>query len=534
MKQRSSAVLWISGLSTSLLFLFLSSICSWAQAQPQAGQNEQDQSVASAVRELQEQVQQLRAAVAEVRSEAAQYRAETAQLRHELEAERAANGTSGYLPETALAPATTAQAAAASPAESPSPSSPGSSDQRIASLEDSVRLLDAKVDDQYQTKIESASKYRVRLNGIVLMNLFSNRGSTDNLDVPSFATASSGPSSNSFGATLRQSEFGLEVFGPQIAGAKSSANLQADFAGGFPNTWDGVNYGQFRLRTASMRLDWEDTSIVAGQDGLFLSPLSPSSFASLAVPALNYSGNLWGWIPQLRVEHRFSLLDGQKLAVQAGIFDNLTGEFPSSQYDRSSQAGENSGQPAYGARVAWTRTVFGQPMTLGAGGYYSRQDWRLGRSVDGWAGMADWNIPLPSHLQLSGEFYRGSAVGALGGSFGRSVVFNGNPALASTQAYGLDSAGGWSQLKLQATPKLEFNGVFGLDNPYASEANSFASSQIYIGQILVRNMGELTNFIYRPRSNLLLSAEYRHMKTVGLGTPASSAGQVNMVMGILF
>ncbi len=548
MKQRSRVV--ISILTSGVMFCFLlsSGPCAWAQS----GQAPQDQAVASAVRDLQEQVQQLRAAVAEVRSEAAEYRAETDKLRHELEAMRAANATPGYsraMPESpaeaAAAPGSYPGLANSASEESGSSGSESSAsslqtpdrqnpDQRIASLEDSVRLLDQKITGQYQTKVESASKYRVRLNGIVLMNLFSNQGVTDNLDVPSFATASATGSDHSFGATLRQSELGLEVFGPSVAGAKTSANFQADFGGGFANTWDGVNYGQFRLRTASMRLDWQNTSIVVGQDRLFLSPLSPTSYASLLVPAFNYSGNLWGWIPQIRVERRLALTGDQDLTLQAGIFDNLTGEFPSGQYDRTAQAGERSGQPAYGTRAAWTRNIFGEPITLGAGGYYSRQNWQFGRSVDGWAGMADWSVPLPMRLRLSGEFYRGSAIGSLGASFGRSVVFNGNPSIASTNAYGLDSAGGWSQLKLQATPKIEFNGVFGLDNPYASEANSFAASQPYTGQILVRNLGELANFIYRPRSNLLVSAEYRHMKTAGLGSPAWSAGQLNMVMGILF
>src|SRR5581483_6035877 len=110
-----------------------------------------------------------------------------------------------------------------------------------------------------------------------------------------------------FGATLRQSEIGLEVFGPMLAGAKTSGTVQADFAGGFPFTWNGVNSGYFRLRTASARMDWENISVVAGQDDLFISPLSPTSFASLAVPALNYSVNLWGLIPQVRVEHRFTI-----------------------------------------------------------------------------------------------------------------------------------------------------------------------------------------------------------------------------------
>src|ERR1039458_6979416 len=46
--------------------------------------------------------------------------------------------------------------------------------EHAASLEEEYQLLSGKVDDQYQTKVESASKYRVRLSGIVLMNLASN------------------------------------------------------------------------------------------------------------------------------------------------------------------------------------------------------------------------------------------------------------------------------------------------------------------------------------------------------------------------
>jgi len=39
-----------------------------------------------------------------------------------------------------------------------------------------IPASERKVDEQYQTKVESASKYRMRLSGIVLLNLFSNWG----------------------------------------------------------------------------------------------------------------------------------------------------------------------------------------------------------------------------------------------------------------------------------------------------------------------------------------------------------------------
>jgi len=99
--------------------------------------------------------------------------------------------------------------------------------------------------------------------------------------------AAGGRFRGSFGATLRQSELGFEAFGPTVAGAKTRADLQLDLAGGFPFVPNGVDSGLMRLRTATMRMDWTDTSVVVGQDAIFFSPTSPTSFASLAIPALS-------------------------------------------------------------------------------------------------------------------------------------------------------------------------------------------------------------------------------------------------------
>ena len=104
-----------------------------------------------------------------------------------------------------------------------------------------------------------------------------------------------------------------------------------DFAGGFPSTPNGVNFGVARMQTASVRLDWQHTAVIAGEDSLFVSPLSPTSFASLAIPAFAYAGNLWGWTPQVRVEHQFDVTAQQTLTLQAGILDNLDWEFPGYQ-----------------------------------------------------------------------------------------------------------------------------------------------------------------------------------------------------------
>jgi len=521
---------WIRNFFAGLLLL---SSCGLIHAQDSASAlPPPNDPTAAAIRELQQQVRELRDAVGAMQAEAARYRAENRELRGQLEAVRQETGSASAPAEVSYPDpsATKARRGADPPQTSPQAQPPES---QLASLQETTQLLSSKLDDQYQTKVESASKYRVRLSGIALFNLFSNRGTTDNQDVPSFVTGPNQGNGN-FGATLRQSEIGLEVFGPTVAGARTSGSLQADFGGGFPSTWNGVDSGIFRLRTASGRMDWENTSVVVGQDDLFISPASPTSYASLLVPAFNYAGNLWAWTPQLRVEHRFRLSEEQSIAIQGGILDNLTGEFPGDPYFRSPGPGENSGQPAYALRSSWTRNWHDHPLTIGAAGYYSRQDWDYGHHVDGWAGLLDWQVPLSRRLTLSGEFYRGRAIAGLNAAFGRSVVYDGNPGDTNTAIHGLDSVGGWSQLKFRATAKLEFNAGYGTDNPTASEARAAAASQSFLGPLFVENRGALGNLIYRPRSNLLLSGEYRRLRTFQLDSGSNSGQQVNLMMGILF
>jgi hypothetical protein len=490
----------------------------------------------SDVRELQDQVRELRAMVQDMRAENAQSRAEMQQLRQDLQTTRAL--LERPADQTTTPDQTAAYPVPASVTSTPAvtqATAPDSIEERVQKLEDTTSLIGSKIDEQYQTKVETASKYRARLHGIVLMNAFRNVGNSDNLDLPTYAenVLPGWPQAN-LGFSMRQSEIGLELFGPTIAGAKTSADIQFDFAGGFPSTGNGINFGIVRLQTGSLHLDWKNTSITAGQDSLFISPLSPTSFASLAIPAFASVGNLWGWTPQLRVEHRFSVSDQQTVTLQAGVLDNLDWQSPYDSFYRSGQAGEYSGQPAFAFRGAWSRPVQQHPLIIGAAGYYGRQNWFWGRNIDSWAGMLDFQVPLLPRLELSGEFYRGRAVGGLGGAVATSIVYGGDPRAPFTPIRGLDSAGGWAQLKLQITPKLELNASIADDNAYAGDVRGFAFDQNNFGPILGRNRGALGNVVFRPRSDLLLSAELRRLRTFPVYSSSSMTNQLNLAMGILF
>ena len=137
-------------------------------------------------------------------------------------------------------------------------------------------------------------------------------------------------------------------------------------------------------------------------------------------------------------------------------------------------------------------------------------------------------------FSLSGKLYRGRALGGLYGGIGRSVLFSGDPAYSSTAVRGLNTVGGWAQLKYQPLSKLEFNGAFGLDNPYATDLRAFPYAQAYGNPGLARNSGSFANVIFRPRSDLLFSAEYRHLKTYMINSGPNGADHVNLMMGVLF
>jgi hypothetical protein len=169
---------------------------------------------------------------------------------------------------------------------------------------------------------------------------------------------------------------------------------------------------------------------------------------------------------------------------------------------------------------------------VGAGSYYARQYWGFDRTVDAWAGTADWQLPLGQRYSLTGEFYRGRSLGGLGGAFNRGIILSGPLVDASTSIRGLNSTGGWTQLKFKPSEKLEFNGAFGEDYPSVSDLRLYSPGLNPLS--VARNESAFVNSIYRARSNLLLSIEYRRIRTTDPNAIVRTANHVNLGAGVLF
>jgi len=409
------------------------------------------------------------------------------------------------------------------------------SEPTVAAADQDPSFLAAKIAEMHQDKVESSSKYPVKISGLVLFNSYWNKGIVDIQDLPNLALPSfPGAPLPGVGATLRQTMFGIEARGPRVFGARSSADAEVDFAGGSPTTSFGVATGLVRLRTAKVSLDWANTSLTLGQDNLFFSPLSPTSYASVYEPAMSWSGNLWVWTPGVEISHLIALNDTSVLVLQGGVLDPLTEETPVFQ-GRDSTSGEASRAPAVAGRIAFDHSKDERfPFTLGFGGYRAQQQYTGFPTVASWTLNSDFKAGFGKYLEVSGEWYQGQAVGGLGGGIWSSVVFP-EPGGLHSAIQPLRSTGGWAQLKVTPATRFEINGAYGQDENYGKDLRVFPFSFTGAGfGAMQKNRTDLMNFVYKPTAVLLFAVEWRHLFTLPANTAGHAADQINLAAGVHF
>jgi hypothetical protein len=424
----------------------------------------------------------------------------------------------------------------APPSVPDSVSNVSSSKRTTDDTEERQDTLEAQVKLHDQTKVESGSKYPVRLTGLILFNAFVNRGTVDNIDLPAIATRQTpGGSSGSVGATFRQTILGIEGSGPRIAGARTSADVSLDFFAGVAYSNFGTTSGSVRMRTASINMDWAHDSVQAGMVAPLISPLSPTSYATVAEPGMAWAGNLWTWAPQLKVSHRFVLQDDRRIQLEFGLWDPPAAGYNSSDVFRAPSPGEQAKQPGYETRVSFGTAAGEHGLQLGLGGYYSRQSYPNSKSNDSWAATADWRIPLGHRFEVSGEGYRGQSLGGLGGGVYKDVLYGTNPTSGLPVIRGLNAVGGWTQFKSRFGQSLEANAAIGQDTGLAGDFHALVlPATASPTQLRARNRMVLGNLIFRPKTYLIVSPEYRRIWTWPIYGTGSTADVFTLSMGYQF
>jgi hypothetical protein len=395
------------------------------------------------------------------------------------------------------------------------------SEERLAKIEEQVEINSAQIKEQAQTKVESESRFRVRLFGILLANTYLNSSDSSLEDNPLYARpAQPGERKNNLGASLRQTKIGLSMTGPRIGSARLSAELETDFWGG---SQENV-LGFFRLRTATAQLDWDRTSLEIGQRGPIISPLEPNSIAAVWIPPLAKAGNLWQWRPQIAVEHRPLVGEKSELILQGSFLPSFGDRFGPSLLE---------GPPSYESRIAWRhKSDVDRHYEIGFGGHFGKREFGFGRNVNGFVLAGDWFIPLGSRFVVSGEAYHGRSVSLSeesGSRIDRFFAASGPIDDPLTIIRGVRSSGGWIQLSARARRDLEFNFAYGQEDPSDRDIRS----GIFTDYTRFKNQVGSANFIYRMRSNFLMSFEYRRMWT-DYSTSRFKNNHYNLAFGYLF
>ena len=384
-----------------------------------------------------------------------------------------------------------------------------------ASSSDQVTTQASQIATLDQSKVETTSKYPLRITGTVLLTSFSNSGRVDQAASPTAALG--GPGSTAL--SMRQTVLGLNADGARVFGGRSRADIRFDFFGdsgvqAYSNATDRL----LRLRTAHVAVDWKQTEAFFSLDRPLLSPHQPESLIAVAQPELAWSGNLWSWNPQAGVTQTWG--SGTRLRLQAALIDPadpFTTSSDTSPGTISPTLAQRSRRPGFEARIALLGSDEERSSQIGVGGYFSRHASPLnapqtGTAFDAWAATLDYRFSLGRRLVLSGSVYRGQALGGLGGGGYKDYVYRATaPGLAVRP---LDDVGGWVQLHQNVLSRLEWNTGFGIDSAFSREIRSDPTNtpdNLYGG--IARNRTIYANVIYGPSAWLLFSVEYRQIYT---------------------
>jgi len=417
------------------------------------------------------------------------------------------------------------------------PASAASSSAQLSAAVNEIReqqsMQEAQIATHEQAKVESESKYPVKLNGLVLLNGFVNTKQVDIPATPSIVL----PGKGTTGASFQQTVLGLDARGPRLFNARSHADVRVDFAGdlsssGYP-TVGSDSGGLVRLRTAHADLQWDHTDAFFSLDHTIAAPNTPTSLTAIAVPALSWSGNLWTWNPQAGFTGDVPLASSQRLRLQGALI--AVGEAPP-VYDFSAQSSsvvapttaELSRWPGIEGRIALLGNSEKGGLQLGVGGVFAPHR-IFSFNFDTWAGTIDYRIPFTSRTELSGSLYHGQALGGLGGGAYKDYLVRPDPDNPGHFYYRtLNGSGGWAQLKQRIDEHLEFNAAFGTDQVPAEQLRPYAGAASAVYLNLARNRTYVGNVIYSPSAYLLFSLEYRHLQS----SPVNGATNNGDVIGI--
>ena len=351
------------------------------------------------------------------------------------------------------------------------------------------------------------------------MNAFHTSDKTNNSDVPQFAVPADpadNPASSASGATVRQSRVTVVALVPDFARGALRGELDVDFYGGQQPSTGGRTFPLLRIRRAFAELIWNRVTVLVGQESPPIAMVSPSSLAAIGFPEFAGSGNLWLWLPQVRLSGDLAPVGALRLGAEVAALAPTSGEAQGA-FLTQPDAAERSGRPFLQGRVRARWGAPEEPGELSVGGHYGWIVGTAGTRMPSKAAAVSLWTPVSRWLEVRVEAFTGQALAGLGGGgIGQNMVRDGAP---------VRTTGGWIQLSLRPSTAWEIGGGFGMDDP--NDEDLIPASRL-------RNRSVEGHLLWR-RAPLVIGATVRDIRTRYADPVGSrSATQANLAVGFEF
>ncbi len=404
---------------------------------------------------------------------------------------------------------------------------------RLARAEAAIALLQKQLATEASSAVRTRSRLQLELSGRILTNTYFTNGRTNSVELPLFvrepvpfaAGGQPGAGTQAFGLTLRQSFVGAALSVDGVLGGTFIADIDVDFfGGGTAFTADPFGFPQVRLRTVNAQLRWPKSSIMVGTETPLISDVNPISLAAAGTPQFATAGNLWNWIPQIRISqvvaHTTLASTPVTWSVQGAVLAPAAGLRNATEPD-GIDAGERSARPAIEGRVSlrWGAADAAEDMS-GEVGIGVHRSWIRATGdtlLVAHALAADARVGLTHGLTLLAEAYTGRAISSLGGGgIGQSF---GTAAAGALLGAPIRNVAGWAQLNAQLRPTISSGIGCGLD--VANERDLPRRT---------RNGACEVHMIWRPTQPILVGVEVRKLGTRYV-TGTEHATHFNLALG---
>jgi hypothetical protein len=297
------------------------------------------------------------------------------------------------------------------------------------------------------------------------------------------------------------------VWGGKVRGA-----LALDLYGGSGQALDQL----LRFRTGSVSIDWKSRTLMAGVDKPILAPREPNSLAQVAYSPLTGAGNLWLWMPQVRLQQDLQLGERSRVRAQIGVVEihdtynsNVSGYTPEVEGSRPGLQGR------FEFRTGTERRLEVAP------GFHTSSSHVGGFSIPSRLFSLDWLAQPWRALDFTGAFFAGQNVSPLGtGGAGGGLA-----SLRAGYLSAVHSRGGWGQVTYRATPRLSLNLFSGQQDNRNRDLES--------GQV-GKNLAYGANFFYRMAPNVVVSLEISQVRTQRMAAGAVLNNHYDLALAYLF